>query len=102
MSDELFEIGDGLRLTCTFRNAAGTKADPTTVSMKKKVHKTGTPSTLVYGTDVEVVKDSTGVYHVDVAFAEAGTHFFKWYGTGAVQAVKSVEVEVGASEFEVV
>ncbi len=101
MSDELFEIGDGVRLTCTFRNSAGTKADPTGVTFKKKVHSTGSATTLVYGTDVEVVKDSTGVYHVDVAFAEAGTHFFKWYGTGAVQAAKSVEIEVSRSEFEV-
>ena len=101
MSDELFEIGDGVRLTCTFRNAAGTKADPTGVSFKKKVHKTGTPTTFVYGTDAEVVKSGTGVYYIDVAFAEAGTHFFKWYGTGAVQAAKSVELEVGISEFEV-
>jgi hypothetical protein len=79
-----------VRLKATFRNAALALTDPTTVSIKITLpDKSAT--TYVYGTDSEVVKDSTGVYYMDFSCDTAGIHKYHWHGTGAVQAAKSGE-----------
>lgn len=99
---EAHQIGDTVRITVSFRGLAdGALTDPTTVTVKTKVHKSGDVTAYVYGTDAEVVKDSTGVFHFDLTFAEAGTHFWRFAGTGAVQAATEGSFEVEPSEFEV-
>ncbi len=102
MSSDTHQIGDAVRITVSFRAlASGALADPTTITVKTRVHKSGSVSTFVFGTDVEVVKDSTGVYHFDLTFAEAGTHFWRFSGGGAVQAATEGSFDVARSRFEV-
>ena len=43
-----------------------------------------TVTTYVNGTNAELVKDSTGKYHVDWTITQAGRHFWKVRGTGAI------------------
>jgi hypothetical protein len=88
-------VGDVVRLTATFTNAAGTLADPTVVTLEWRVGTTTT--TWVYGTDDEVVKDSTGVYHADLPIEVASRHYYLWTGTGAVQAAEENSFRVDAS-----
>jgi hypothetical protein len=78
-----YDQGDLTRLSVTFRNAADTPTDPTTVTFTIKTP-TGTETTYIYGVDAEVVKESAGVFHVDVMLTEPGVWVWSWVGTGAV------------------
>ena len=66
-----YDIGDLVRLTGTFRNAAGVLTDPTTVTCRIE-RPDETETVYLYGTDVEVVRDSAGIFHVDVVPANPG------------------------------
>jgi hypothetical protein len=43
-------------------------------------------TTLTYGTDAALVKDSTGNYHVDLDVTMGGKWWIKFYSTGSVKA----------------
>lgn len=72
--------------TATFTDSAGDAADPTAVTFQMRAPGVaiGDETEYVYGTDAEVVKDSTGVYHVNVTLTTAGLWVFAWTGTGTV------------------
>lgn len=80
-----FDKGDLVRCTGTFTTAGGAAQDPTTVKVSIR-----TPArvvtTYVYGVDGALVKDSTGVYHVDVDANQVGTWYVRWWATGTGQA----------------
>lgn len=78
--------GNVVRVTTTppFTDAAGTAADPTTVTLRW--HRHGEADTVWTVQVGQVVKDSTGVYHADILVTEPGLHYFRWEGTGAVVA----------------
>ena len=46
----------------------------------------GNTTSLTYGVDAALVKDSTGVYHVDVDADEVGWWHYRVYSTGTGQA----------------
>lgn len=81
--------GDVVRVTTSpgFTNSSGVVADPTTVTLKWFLHG-GTVTTWVFGTDDEVVKDSTGIYHADIPVSAEGVHYYRWEGTGTVAAAE--------------
>jgi len=85
--------GDLVRVAATFKNAAGTDTDPTTVSFRYTAP-SGTVTTLVYGTDAALVKASVGNYYVDLDANEAGIWFHVFIGTGAVQQAQDGEFTV--------
>jgi hypothetical protein len=73
--------------TSPFVNAGNTPTDPTTVRVRWKVHG-GTETVWTYGTDSQVVKDGTGLYHADIPVAEVGLYYYRIEGTGTVQAAE--------------
>lgn len=93
-----YDIGDVVRVTATFTNSSGAAADPTAILMKQK-DPTPTTTTYTYLTDVALVKDSTGVYHVDVYPTIAGTWYYRFEGTGTVQAASENSFIVNPSKF---
>ena len=81
-----YDQGDVVRCTGRFYNSSDAAADPTTVTFYIKGP--NTDETYVYGTDVEVVKDSTGVYHVDFSVPKtgataAGKYTYRFEGAGS-------------------
>lgn len=82
MSAEPYLTGNQLRVSAAFANNAGTAADPSTVTYKYRKPGSTTVTSLVYGTDAEVVKDSTGNYHVDLELDTAGLWTDWWVTTG--------------------
>jgi hypothetical protein len=79
-------IGQVVRVTGTFQNTSGVATDPTTVTFKWRDPVTAAITPLVYSVDNALVKDSTGVYHVDITTSNPGDLWFAWYGTGTVAA----------------
>lgn len=82
-----YDIGDLVRIQSTFKNVDGTVVDPTTITFKLKTPD-GTVTTYVYGSNAEVVKEGTGIYHVDWSCTQAGQHIYLYVGTGTVQTAE--------------
>lgn len=80
-----YKLGQKVRMVGTFK-VNGVLTDPTTVTCKV-MDPSKNVSTYVYGTNNELVKDSTGVYHVDVVTDEKKQWSFRFEGTGACVAV---------------
>lgn len=70
-----------------FSDAAGVPTDPDTVTVQWR-RRGSPPTTWVYGTDPEVIRDSVGTFHADIPVAKAGTYYFRWAGTGDVAAAE--------------
>jgi hypothetical protein len=89
--------GDLVRSSAAFTTAAGAAQDPTVVICKVKIP-AGTITTYTYLTDVALVRDSAGNYHLDVNAATAGTYWVRWYSTGTGQAAEEEAFVVQASQ----
>lgn len=93
--------GDLVRLTGTFANDAGALTDPSTITVSVRLRKRGaTSASFVFGTDAEVVQDSTGVFHIDYLVPDIAPDRglsieYEWAGTGAVQSVEQGAFVVG-------
>lgn len=97
MSDacEEFNLDDEVRVTGVFKDDAGAEADPSTVKFKFRPPGSATVTTYVYGTDVQLVKDSTGNYHVDIDANVPGTWKWRWISTGSVKGATTGSFRVG-------
>jgi len=93
-----YHVGDLIRISAAFSTAAGVATDPTAVFAKYR-DPGGTVTTLTYGVDVALVKDSTGNYHVDINADEAGKWLYRFYSTGTGQAMDEDGFSVLASSF---
>jgi hypothetical protein len=75
----------------------GTATDPTTVTCYFK-DPTGALTTYVYGTNSQLVRDSTGAYHVDIFANIAGNWWYRFEGTGTVVSASEAEFIVPLSQ----
>ena len=91
-----YDIGDTRRLQATFKDINQALTDPTTVTFKM-VEPDGAVTTYVFGTDSELVKDSTGVFHVDWPITKQGRHSWSMAGTGTVAQKEEGEFYVKRS-----
>lgn len=81
----VYTIGQQIRLTATFKNAAGAAADPTGIVLKYRTPGSSSITTKTYGVDA-VGKNSTGVYYYDLTLSTAGEWWYRWEGSGAIVA----------------
>ena len=79
-------IGEVVQIATLF-SLDGAAVDPTTVKFTYKPLALGTATTLTYGVDAGLVKDSTGNYHVNLdTTAYGGNWNWRFYSTGTNQA----------------
>lgn len=93
-----FDLGDAPRAINKFRDFNGVLADPTTVTVKIRKGD-GTIVVKTFPTDTDIVKDSTGVYHIDIDTDVAGTWTVRFAGTGTVKAAIEQRFKVKDSDF---
>jgi len=93
-----YDKGDLVRISAAFTNSAGTAIDPTAV-LCKFTDPSGNTTTYTYNTDAELVKDSTGNYHVDIDADEAGLWYYRFYATGTGQSAAEDNFHVKTSKF---
>jgi hypothetical protein len=80
----IYQPGDTVRLSTTFL-IEEVETDPTTVALTVRAPD-GTETSESYNPG-DIVKDSTGVYHLDLEVDAAGLWAWKWTGTGAVAGI---------------
>jgi hypothetical protein len=97
-----YQIGDLVRVQGSFTTIAGVPTDPTAVFFSFK-NPSQTITTYTYGVDAALVKDSTGVYHVDVSVpsttAALGTWYYRFYSTGTGQTAAEDQFVVPTTAF---
>ena len=93
-----YDKGDLVRVTGTFTDSAGSATDPSVV-ICQYVDPSGNTVSKTYITDAEVVKDSTGVYHLDIDADEVGSWHYRWYATGTGQSAGENSFNVRNSYF---
>lgn len=81
MTIGIYDIGDVVRIGCTF-TVSGATTDPTTVTLSVKAP-SGTVTSYTYAAGT-VIKSGTGAYHKDLTVTETGTWYYSFVGTGAV------------------
>lgn len=89
----IYDVGDGRRLTATFRDINGQLADPTTVTFRMTTPD-GATTEYGYGVDAELVRDSLGVYRVDWTVTQPGRHHYRWAGDGDVVVAEETSFTV--------
>lgn len=99
MTIPVFQVGDKVRVSAAFTDASETAADPGGVLCKVR-EPDGTITTYTYGSDADLVKDSTGNYHVDFLTAQSGRHRYGFYGITSGQAVAESEFRVQPSKVQ--
>lgn len=83
-------VGTTKRITASFRNIAGTLANPTSVVLTV-LAPDGTTTTPT------PVNDSAGVYHYDVTLDQAGVWRWGWDGDGTIDVASQGDVYVARS-----
>lgn len=94
-----YTYGQLVRVSLTFKNAAGNESDPTAVYFEF-TDPGGTETSYQYGVDAELVKDDTGQYHVDIDCDTAGTWVYRAYATGTGQTAVEGSFVVKESAFD--
>src|SRR5258708_4089071 len=79
-----FALGQLVRLSCTF-SGGRTPTDPTTITTAYR-DPSGAVTSLTYGVDAALKRQSTGVYYVDVSASIGGTWSHRFAGTGACES----------------
>jgi uncharacterized protein YfaS (alpha-2-macroglobulin family) len=91
-----YQVGNVVRCSGAFTTAAGAAVDPSTITFRAR-KPDGTVTVYVYGTDAQLVKDSTGNYHVDLTANAAGRWAFRFEGTGSAPSAGERQFSVEAS-----
>ena len=91
-----YDIGDAVKLAAAFTSSS-VAADPTTVTLKVK-DPSGNESTYTYALG-QVIRESVGNYYKIVSLDEAGTWYYRFVGTGAVETAAEGFLYVRESEF---
>lgn len=99
MSINSFDKGDVVRCSGAFTNLAGTAIDPAVVKFDFLAPTATTPTTYTYATDAQLVKDSTGNYHVDLDADIEGIYQWRLYSTGTGKAAAEGRFFVKGSSF---
>lgn len=83
-----YVIGNKIRITGTITDLEGTAVDPTTLEIEVR-DPAGKVTTYTYGEDEEVVRDSTGVYYLDLLPNLPGPWRYYWLGEGENQVASN-------------
>lgn len=98
MSTTTYTLGSQIRISGSFRTAAGVATDPTVVTLHLQ-RPDGSEAAYTYGVDGLVGKSATGEYYALVALDKSGAWAWRWAGTGALIAAAEGVMSVGTSRF---
>lgn len=91
-----YDIGDRVHLTAVF-TISGVDSDPTAIALMVK-DPSGNIATYTFAL-VQITKSAVGRYYKDISIDESGDWFYRWEGTGAVEAADEASLIGEVSEF---
>lgn len=94
-----YPFGQSIECSVVFADKSGVVADPEEVSFRWK----GPDDTVQhyeYGTDEEIVRDSTGRYHVVIDAAASGEWWYGFFGSGSALVSDETRFMVKETELE--
>jgi len=86
-SNRIFEVSQLIRFSVETKNSSGVLTDPTALKFRIKPI-IAAEYTKSWSANAEVVKDSTGKFHIDYTLLEEGEHPVRWEATGTIQTAK--------------
>ena len=89
--------GQAPRFEVTFE-VDGILTDPSSTTFRTR-DPAGNVSSFVFGTDVELVRDSAGAFHLDLPLSIGGQWTVRWEGTGTAQGADEYTIQVTPSAF---
>jgi hypothetical protein len=95
MAVNKYDRGTEVRLSASYVDLAGAAVDPTTVTFEVK----DPLNAITSYTSPDVVRDSTGNYHLDVLLNASGPWWYRTEGTGAFIAAAEKQLTVKPSQF---
>ena len=84
MLEVLFDVGDLVRSSIEIK-VSGVLTDPGGLTFQLRNPEDTLTSTFTFGVDAELVKDSTGNFHIDNNITKSGIHRYRWAATGVAQ-----------------
>ena len=87
-----FVPDSSVRFSASIKNASSVLADPTTISLQIFDSGNAQSASYLQGTDAELVKDGTGLYHADYVIPSTGSlglWAWKWKSTGSHAGAES-------------
>lgn len=70
-------VGQAIQITASFTNVNDVLADPSALRLRVR-SPAGVITSYVYGAAAELVKDSVGKYHANIAMTEPGNWTYRW------------------------
>jgi hypothetical protein len=98
MIEEAYDWNDSVREKYSIQDETLTYVDPDTITFEFKTP-SGVITSLVYGVDGALVRESTGKYHVDLVGDEVGRWAFRWEVINPSRAKESAFI-IKPSEFD--
>jgi len=92
-----YKVGQVARCTGKFRDEDNVLQDPGAVFFHL-IDPSNNPTTLQYGVDAALIKESTGSYYVDVDADEEGIFQYRFWSTGVYKTADEDQFEVVPSE----
>ena len=80
-----YDVGDLIRISASFV-VSSSAADPT--SLQLSVYGPGGSVRHIYGTSASLIKDSTGIYHLDYSAASSGPYSYMWAASGNAEGAQ--------------
>ena len=91
-----YDKGDKVHLTAKFI-VGSVLTDPTVIICRVK-DPSGNVTVYTYAL-AQVTKTSTGLYYKDISIDESGDWYYRWEGTGAMEAAEESHLVAEVSEF---
>lgn len=88
-----FDLGDLMRVSAVFTDLSDNLVDPDTVTFSV-LHDDDEAISYSYGTDIEVVQDGVGEYHLDISLDDTGFWRVRVASTGDGQGAEELAVTV--------
>ena len=94
-----YDKGDVARLAVTFKDVTNLLIDPTLVCIQIK-QPDDSEIHYNYPSDYQIEKVSTGQYRHDFLITQDGVHYFKWTGSGNINAAEEKMFFVRPTQIE--
>lgn len=98
MAYDNITAGETVHFYVAVSNADGVKTNPTGIEFHLK-RPDAVIQTYTYGTDLNLTKDSTGKYSIDLTLNLPGTYYYKWKTASPNISIVEGEVIVVSSLF---